>query len=47
MGVDPETDDVMARKPRRPDEPVIGGRMLAGMLEIGAVMAAVTLLTLA
>jgi magnesium-transporting ATPase (P-type) len=46
MGVDPETDDVMARKPRPPDERVIDGRMWAGVLEIGAVMAAVTLLTL-
>ncbi|MCC6869203.1 MAG: cation-translocating P-type ATPase [Burkholderiales bacterium] len=46
MGVDPETDDVMARKPRRPDERVIDARMWAGVLEIGAVMAAVTLLTL-
>ncbi|ODU06637.1 MAG: haloacid dehalogenase [Rubrivivax sp. SCN 71-131] len=46
MGVDPETDDVMARRPRRPDERVIDGRMWAGVLAIGAVMAAVTLLTL-
>jgi calcium-translocating P-type ATPase len=46
MGVDPETDDVMARKPRPPDERVIDGRMWAGVLEIGAVMAVVTLLTL-
>ncbi|HEX3275141.1 MAG TPA: cation-translocating P-type ATPase [Gemmatimonadales bacterium] len=46
MGVDPETDDVMARKPRRPGERVIDGRMWAGVLLIGAVMAVVTLLTL-
>jgi potassium/sodium efflux P-type ATPase len=46
MGVDPETDDVMARKPRSPDERVIDGRMWAGVLQIGAVMAIVTLLTL-
>ena len=46
MGVDPETDDVMARKPRRPDERVIDGRMWAQALGIGAVMAAITLLTL-
>jgi P-type Ca2+ transporter type 2C len=46
MGVDPETDDVMARKPRPPNERVIDGRMWAGVLEIGAVMAVVTLLTL-
>jgi magnesium-transporting ATPase (P-type) len=46
MGVDPETDDVMARKPRAPDERVIDGRMWAGVLEVGLVMAAVTLSTL-
>jgi len=46
MGVDPETEDVMARRPRRPDERVIDGRMWAGVLAIGAVMAVVTLLTL-
>jgi len=46
MGVDPETEDVMARAPRRPDERVIDGRMWAEVLEIGAVMAVVTLLTL-
>ncbi|WP_296754179.1 cation-translocating P-type ATPase [Thiobacillus sp.] len=46
MGVDPETEDVMARKPRPPQELVIDGRMWAGVLEIGAVMALVTLLTL-
>jgi magnesium-transporting ATPase (P-type) len=46
MGVDPETDDVMARKPRRLTERVIDGRMWAGVIEIGAAMAAVTLLTI-
>lgn len=46
MGVDPETEDVMARPPRPPQERVIDGRMWAGVLEIGAVMALVTLLTL-
>jgi potassium/sodium efflux P-type ATPase len=46
MGVDPETDDVMARKPRARDEGVIDRRMWAGVLLIGAVMAIVTLLTL-
>jgi len=46
MGVDPETEDVMARKPRSPDERVIDARMWADVLEIGAVMALVTLLTL-
>ncbi len=46
MGVDPPVDDVMARKPRRPTDRVIDGRMWAGVIEIGAVMAAVTLLTI-
>jgi magnesium-transporting ATPase (P-type) len=46
MGVDPQTEDVMARGPRKLTERVIDGRMWAGELEIGAVMAVVTLLTL-
>jgi Ca2+-transporting ATPase len=46
MGIDPETDNVMARKPRRPSERVIDARMWAGVLEVGAVMAVVTLLTI-
>ena len=46
MGVDPETEDVMARRPRRPDDRVIDRRMWLGVLAIGAVMAVVTLLTL-
>jgi len=46
MGIDPETDDVMARKPRRLTERVIDARMWAGVIEIGAVMAVVTLLTI-
>ena len=46
MGVDPQTDDVMARKPRRLTERVIDARMWAGVIEIGAVMAVVTLLTI-
>ena len=46
MGVDPETDDVMARKPRRPTERVIDARMWAGVIEVGLVMAVVTLLTI-
>jgi len=46
MGIDPETDDVMARKPRPLTERVIDGRMWAGVLQVGAVMAAMTLLTL-
>jgi Ca2+-transporting ATPase len=46
MGVDPETDDVMARKPRRPTERAVDARMWAGVAVIGLVMAVVTLLTL-
>jgi Ca2+-transporting ATPase len=46
MGIDPQTDDVMARKPRRPTERVIDARMWAGVVQIGLVMAVVTLLTI-
>ncbi len=46
MGVDPPTDDVMARKPRRLSERVIDARMWAGVIQIGVVMAVVTLLTI-
>ncbi|MGZ8212132.1 MAG: cation-translocating P-type ATPase [Burkholderiales bacterium] len=46
MGVDPQTGDVMARQPRKLTERVIDGRMWAGVIEIGLVMAAITLLTI-
>ena len=46
MGVDPPTDDVMARKPRRVDERLIDGRMWSGVIQIGVVVAVVTLLTM-
>ena len=46
MGVDPETEDVMARPPRHANERAIDARMWRGVVAIGAVMAAVTLLTL-
>jgi magnesium-transporting ATPase (P-type) len=46
MGVDPQTDDVMARKPRKTTERVIDGRMWRGVIETGVVMALVTLLTI-
>jgi magnesium-transporting ATPase (P-type) len=46
MGIDPQTDDVMARKPRSPGERMIDGRMWAGVFLVGAAMAAATLLTL-
>ncbi len=46
MGVDPPTDDVMARKPRQVDERLIDGRMWSGVIQIGVVVAVVTLLTM-
>ncbi len=46
MGVDPSVEDVMARKPRRPDEPVINKAMWSGVASIGLVMALATLLTI-
>jgi Ca2+-transporting ATPase len=46
MGVDPETEDVMARRPRRPDERAIDARMWRGVLETGLVMALASLLTI-
>ncbi|MES2949127.1 MAG: cation-translocating P-type ATPase [Pseudomonadota bacterium] len=46
MGVDPPTDDVMARKPRRLDERLIDSRMWSGIVQIGVVVALVTLLTM-
>lgn len=46
MGVDPETDDVMARRPRPPHERVIDRRMWASVIRNGVVMAAATLATL-
>lgn len=46
MGVDPPGADVMDRQPRRPDERIIDARMWWGVLQMGAVMAFSTLLTL-
>lgn len=46
MGIDPPTDDVMARKPRPASERVIDARMWAGVIQIGLVMALSTLLTM-
>lgn len=46
MGVDPEIDDVMRRPPRRLTDRIIDRQMWAGILSIGLVMAAVTLLTM-
>lgn len=46
MGIDPPTDDVMQRKPRRINDRVMDGRMWAGVFEIGAVISVATLLTM-
>ncbi len=46
MGMDPETDDVMARPPRRMSDRIIDTRMWLGSLFIGVVIAAATLLSL-
>jgi magnesium-transporting ATPase (P-type) len=46
MGVDPEVDDVMARRPRRPTDRAIDVRMWAGIMSVGLVMALVTLFTI-
>ena len=46
MGIDPAVGDVMARQPRARDEGVIDGRMWSGILQTGAVIAVVTLLTM-
>ena len=46
MGVDPASDDVMAREPRRLSERVIDARMWAEVIQIGLVVAIVTLLTM-
>jgi Ca2+-transporting ATPase len=46
MGVDPQADDVMARKPRLLSDRVIDAAMWAGVLQTGLVMALVTLLTI-
>jgi magnesium-transporting ATPase (P-type) len=46
MGVDPQTEDVMARPPRRPGERVIDARMWVEVVSTGLVMAAATLLTI-
>jgi len=46
MGIDPDTGDVMARKPRRPADRAIDARMWVTIVETGLVTATVTLLTL-
>jgi calcium-translocating P-type ATPase len=46
LGVDPPPDDVMRRPPRRAADRVIDARMWVGILWVGAVMAAATLMAL-
>lgn len=46
MGIDPETDDVMARPPRQPGERAMDARMWIGIVTTGLVMAVATLLTI-
>ena len=46
LGVDPGSDDVMARPPRPRTARVIDGRMWAGVVQVGVVMALATLLTI-
>ena len=46
MGVDPEIDDVMARRPRPLTERIIDKHMWTGILSIGLVMGVITLLTI-
>ncbi len=46
MGVDPPTDDLMARKPRHSGERLIDARMWASVIQTGVVIAVVTLLTI-
>ncbi|MBZ2195049.1 cation-translocating P-type ATPase [Occultella gossypii] len=46
MGVDPEVDDVMARRPRPLTEKIIDSRMWIGILSVGLVMGLITLLTI-
>ena len=46
MGVDPELDDVMARKPRKRGDRILGPRMWLGILSSGLVMGVASLLTI-
>jgi Ca2+-transporting ATPase len=46
MGIDPAGSDVMARKPRPPGERVINAAMWWGVVQIGLVVAVVSLLTM-
>jgi magnesium-transporting ATPase (P-type) len=46
MGVDPPSDDLMARKPRHVHDRLIDARMWASVVQTGVVIAVVTLLTM-
>ena len=46
MGVDPPTDDLMARKPRHVNDRLIDARMWASVIQTGFVIALVSLLTM-
>jgi len=46
MGVDPEIDDVMARRPRKLTERAIDARMWRGIVSVGLVMALVALFSI-
>ncbi len=46
MGVDPATDDLMARPPRHVNERLIDARMWSSVIQTGVVIALVTLLTM-
>ncbi len=46
MGVDPATDDLMARKPRHVNDRLIDARMWSSVIQTGLVIALVTLLTM-
>ena len=46
MGVDPPTDDLMARAPRHISERMIDARMWSNVIQTGVVIAVVTLLTI-
>ena len=46
MGVDPTTDDLMARKPRQLNDRLIDARMWSSVIQTGLVVAVVTLLTM-
>ncbi|MEV4413101.1 cation-translocating P-type ATPase [Catellatospora sp. NPDC049609] len=43
LGAEPAEPDVLRRPPRRPDEQILGGGLLQGILALGALLTAVTL----